>query len=154
LAEVVDLFPPHKLIVLVRDPRDVLASMKNVVTRKKANWDVQEEATRLFPYYHHIANFQQEGGQGCLFVRYEDLVVGETAALRDFLQQPVLQNIFRDNNAANVRDQIDDADPFFSELYLQPTTQKKIGSYRHALSKEEIRHIEAVYSGVIQHWRY
>lgn len=154
LAEVKDLFPPHKLIVLVRDPRDVLASMKNVIVRKQMKWDLQAEANQLFSYYHSIANLQQQEVQNCLFVRYEDIVAGTTAALQDFLQQPVLQNTSHNKDVNNVREQLDEADPFFSELYLQPTTSKKIGSYRDILSDDEVRHIEAVYSGVIKHWHY
>ena len=154
LDEMEVLFPRHKLIVLVRDPRDVLASMKNVTIKKQIQWDVKDAANQLFSYYFHIGNFQKLAVRNCLFVRYEDLVVGKIGALQVFLQQPVLQNAFSDNDIATVRDQLDAADPFFSDLYLQPTTKRKVGSYLEILSDDEVRHIEAVYSGVISHWQY
>jgi hypothetical protein len=154
LDEIKDLFPPYKMIVLVRDPRDVLASMKNVTHRKQKQWDLQDASIQLFSYYHKIGNYQQHADQDCITVRYEDLVVGKTATLQDFLHQPVLQNVFRDSNIAAVRDQLSTTDPFFSDLYLQPTTQKQVGSYREILSVDEVRHVESVYSGVIQRWGY
>lgn len=154
LDELKDIFPPYRLIVLVRDPRDVLASMKNVMYRKQKQWDVQDSSTQLFSYYHKIGDYQQRADQDCLIVRYEDMVAGKIAVLRDFLNQPVLQNLFRDSNIATVRDQLSTTDPFYSDLYLQPTTQKKVGSYKEILSADEVRHIEFVYSGVMQRWGY
>jgi hypothetical protein len=154
LVELKELLPKHKLIVLVRDPRDVLASMKNVSIKKNIQWNVQDSANQLFSYYYQIDRFQQQVPPDCIFLRYEDLVSGKVDSLQRFLQLPVLNNLFCKDQIANVLDQLDTADPFFSELYLQPTTKDKIGSYLQVLSIEEVRHVEMVYSGVIQQWGY
>lgn len=154
LDELRDLFPPFKLIVLVRDPRDVLASMKNVAARKQVPWDVQDAAARLFSYYYRIGNHQQQADRDAIFVRYEDLVAGGLVEVRAFLQQTVVRSASGESEMKAVGEQLSASDPFFSELYLQPTTQKKVGSYKEILSSEEIAHIEAVYSGVLERWAY
>lgn len=155
LTDLKDLLPPHKLVVLVRDPRDVLASMKNVTAKKQQKWDVQDAAEQLINYYYQIGNHQQRADKDCLFVRYEDIVAGEkTTMLQDFLQLPVMSAMSRNPGIAAMREQLNPSDPFYSELYLQPTTSEKIGSYAKILSRNEIRHIETTYSGVIRHWGY
>lgn len=154
LDEVKELFPPHKSIILVRDPRDVLASMKNVSVRKETPWDMEDAATKLFVYYYRIGKYLQQVDQDSIFVRYEDIVVGKTTILQEFLGQRVFHNQFSSNEIAAVRDQLDASDPFFSELYLQPTTQERVGSYKRILSDDEIKHVENVYSGVLQTWGY
>lgn len=154
LKEAKAVFPPHKLVLLMRDPRDVMASLKRVVHRKQVAWDMEAEATQLFDYYFHIGNYQQQADQDTLLVRYEDLVSGNVDALQQFLLRPVLQNEMKISEVAAMQNKIDKSDPFFSEMFLEPTTQSKIGSYREILSKKEIEHMEAVYAGVLQRWSY
>jgi len=154
LADLKDLLPPHKLIVLVRDPRDVLASMKNVTARKKLDWNVRETIDQLKSYYYPIADYQQRLGKDSIIIRYEDLVAGQTDALQDFLQLPILMNGFSDSAKAAMRNNLDSSDPFFSELYLQPTTSKKVGSFAGILNNKEIRDSESLLAGVMRLWRY
>jgi len=149
-----DLFPPHRLIVIVRDPRDVLASMKNVTAKKKQNWNVKEAAKEMLNYYNQIGSHQLRADKDSIFLRYEDLVVGQSIILQDFLQQKNENVAFAQADASNVRVSLDSSDPFFSELYLQPTTSEKIGTFNKILSGNEIYHIESVYSGVMQRWGY
>lgn len=149
-----DVLPPHKLIVLVRDPRDVLASMKNVTAKKKQKWNVKEAAKELANYYYQIEIHQQRADKGSIFLRYEDIVIGQTTILQDFLQQKNENVAFTQADASAMRDRLDVSDPFFSELYLQPTTSEKIGGYTNILSGNEIYYIESAYSGVMQRWGY
>jgi len=154
LMDVKELLPPHKLVILVRDPRDVLASMKKVTARKKQKWDVKAVAEELLNYYYQISNHRQRAEIDCLFVRYEDLVAGESAALYGFLHlQPAPVAPFGDS-VAEMRERMDSSDPFFSELYLQPTTSAKVGSYTTILTRKEIRHIETAYAAIIRQWNY
>lgn len=149
-----DLFPPHKLIVIVRDPRDVLASMKNVIAKKKQKWNVKEAAKELLNYYNQIGSHQQRADKDSIFLRYEDLVVGQTIILQDFLHQKNENVTFTQADASAVRVSLDSSDPFFSELYLQQTTSEKVGSFNKILSGNEIYYIESIYSGVMQRWGY
>lgn len=154
LEDIKDVLPSHKLIVLVRDPRDVLASMKNVAARKKQKWNMEMAANELLNYYNQIRNHQRCADKNSIFLRYEDIVVGKTTILQNFLQQKYEDVAFMQTDVISVGDQLDLSDPFFSELYLQPTTSKKIGSYTKILSGIEIGYIENVFSGVMQQWSY
>lgn len=156
LMDLKDLLPTHKLVVLVRDPRDVLASMKNVMAKKLQKWDISAATEELLNYYYQIGNHRQREGGGCIFVRYEDIVVGQSVALQDFLklQLPPATAVASGGEIATVRKRLDSSDPFFSELYLQPTTAAKVGSYAKVLTRKEIRHIETACAAIIRQWDY
>lgn len=154
LEDIKEVMPPHKLVVLIRDPRDVIASMKQVSARKKQKWNVRKEAHELLRYSNQIGSHHQRADKDNIFLRYEDIVVGQTSFLHDFLRQGSENMIFSQANVTTVSDKIDSSDPFFSKLYLQPTTSEKIGSYTKILSVIEIGYIEDVFSGVMQQWNY
>lgn len=149
-----DLLPPHKIIVLVRDPRDVLASMKNVTAKKKQKWNVREAAGELLNYYYQIENHQRRADKDTIFLRYEDIVVGQSTILQDFLQKNSMGIAFSSDNISAVQKGLDASDPFFSALYLQPTTSERVGSYTKILSGIEIGYVEYVFAGVMQRWDY
>lgn len=154
LIDLKKLLPIHKLVVLVRDPRDVIASMKNVTAKKQKKWDIMAAAEELLNYYYQIGNHRQRADVDCIFVRYEDLVAGENSELYVFLHLSPARAAPVDDSMTSVRERLDSADPFFSELYLQPTTSEKVGSYKITLSRKEIRHIETVYAAIIRQWGY
>ena len=149
-----DIFPPHKLVVIVRDPRDVLASMKNVFARKGQKWKVRASASELLTYFSLIEDYQRRADKDCIFVRYEDLVAGKTTKLQDFLQKKIDNVAVSQIDVSTLKKQIDSSDPYYSELYLQPTTKEKIGSYAKILSTVEIAYIEDVFAGEMEHWGY
>ncbi len=156
LMDLKDLLPPHKLVVLVRDPRDVIASMKNVMAKKQQEWDIVIATEYLLNYYYQIDNHRQRGEKDCIFVRYEDVVVGQSVALQDFLklELPLVTTACSSDEIAIVRERLDSSDPFFSELYLQPTTAAKVGNYAKTLTGKEIRHIETACAAIIRQWDY
>lgn len=154
LVDLKDLLPPHKLVVLVRDPRDVLASMKNVVAKKQDKWDLLASTEAMLIYYYQIGNHRQRAEKDCIFVRYEDLVAGQSVALQDFLQLPLATDVDSCDGIATARGRLDTTDPFFSELYLQPTTAAKVGSYVNTLTRKEIRYIETAFAAIIRQWDY
>jgi Sulfotransferase family len=154
LEDIKDLIPSHKLIVLVRDPRDVLASMKSVSLRKNQVWDVQDASKWLYLYYSKIDEHVLRSDKNCLFLRYEDIVVEGVETLKKFLRTS-----FTGGDAIDVAEEtsplcFEESDPFFSDFYLQPTTSTRIGSYSQALSKMEIFCAECLFSGVMQRWGY
>jgi hypothetical protein len=154
LMDLEDLLPPHKLVVLVRDPRDILASMKSVMAKKQQPWDVSAATEELLNYYYQISNHRQHAEKDCIFVRYEDMVVGQNEALLNFLQLPSTTAPASSDEIAAMRDRLDLSDPFFSDLYLQPTTTAKVGHYAHTLTKKEIRYIETNCAAIIRQWDY
>ena len=153
LEDIGDVLPDHRLVCIVRDPRDVIASVKNVSARKKEPWDVNVACTWIYSYYDGIRKHRARGSRTALFVRYEDLVGGTLDQVRAFLGQATEAEAARANGGA-VEAWLDPSDPFFSELHLKPTTQQKVGSYKTILTKREVETVEAVFAGVMQDWRY
>ncbi len=154
LKDLNEILPTHKLVVLVRDPRDVIASMKSVTLKKNQTWNVKIAASDLLNYYYQIENHHQRGDTNCIFVRYEDLVLEEMANLFGFLHLQVPLVSAANAALTGVREQLDPTDPFFSEFYLRPTTAERVGSYASVLTRSEIRHIEKTYSVIIRRWNY
>lgn len=155
LPDLKALLPPHKLVALVRDPRDVVASMKNVTIRKRERWNLIKTTEELMNYYARIISYQQRNDEDFLVVRYEDLVTGNSAfLLEEFLELPFASSDIQKFKVATIQEHLDPSDPFFSELYLQPTTLEKVGSYTEILTRKEIQHIEGVYSSILRQWNY
>lgn len=153
LQDLAEILPPHQLICIVRDPRDVIASVRKVSDRKQEKWDVAKACTWIFPYFANIQKHRKKGGAKTLFVRYEDLVGGQIDKVRTFLGQPDrIDPAAADPKAIAAR--LDPSDPFFSALYLQPTTQDMVGSYAKTLTRADIDHVQNVFSGVMAAWGY
>lgn len=154
LTALSDVMPKHRLIVLMRDPRDVIASMKRVSERKQEAWDLRNSMNFIYRYYHVIRLYAANAGKNARIVRYEDLVRTGIEDLRSFLKLPLPAQGEQKSVTADVATKLDRSDPFFSELYLKPTTTDAVGAYRATLDRDEIAHIEEVFSGVMQHWGY
>lgn len=151
LDDLVDILPDHRLICIVRDPRDVIASVKNVAKRKQEAWDLEKTAAWIYSYYSGLQKHRPNAGSNTLFVRNEDLVAGQLPRVRDFLGQSA-EDVLEDPEAIKAR--LDPSDPFFSDLYLKPTTKQKVGSYVKDLTKDEIAYIDKIFAGVMKAWRY
>jgi hypothetical protein len=156
LSAIVDLMPKHDLVLLVRDPRDVVASVKTVRQRQHAVWEIQKSVEWIYSYYHAIALHLERQDKNLHFVRYEDLV-SDHHVLQRLMQKldigrtlPIGGAIMTDNTQFN----LDHTDPFHSDLYLEPTTKSRIGSFATILNKEEIALVEKVFSGVMITWDY
>jgi len=154
LDDLDDLLPAHKLVCLVRDPRDVIASMKKVALRKAEVWDARKTSEWVFRYYWGIQNFAQNAGPNAVFVRYEDAVAGGLDGVRDFLGQDRAPFVATQGDYASVKSSLDRKDPFFSDLYLKPTSQEAVGSYKRLLVSAEIKVIEHMYSSLMAKWGY
>lgn len=155
LSSLDDVMPAHQLVVLMRDPRDVIASIKRVGQRKGEVWDIRKSTELIYGYYHVINLYRQKvGKKKARIVRYEDLVKDKLNDLRDSLKLPRPAEGADESVAANVESRLSKSDPFFSELYLKPTTTDAVGSYAATLEKDEAAHIEHIFAGVMKDWGY
>ncbi|MBX3678151.1 MAG: sulfotransferase [Rhodocyclaceae bacterium] len=153
LEDLGEVLPPHRLIVLVRNPLDVIASMKAVTGRRKEKWRINSVASELLQYYLQINRHAARPDSGCLFLRYEDVVTGNRHALSGILEGIGLADHIVIDTAA-VAAKLDASDPFFSEHYLRATTSERIGAYRKTLSLFEIVLIETMYADIMLDWNY
>jgi len=154
VGDLEDILPAHRLVCIVRDPRDVIASVKKVAARKQQPWDIEQAITWIYPYYGSLMSHQRRKPKHTIFVRYEDLVIGGLGPIRTFLGHETVQGDQEAHDASALHTHIDRSDPFFSDLYLKPTTSETIGSFTTLLDEAEIRRIEQVYSGVLSRWGY
>lgn len=149
------VLPPHKLVIIVRDPRDVLASMKEVAGRRVEPWEIHEASQTIANYYYSIGNFFGGKQPNAILVRYEELVTdpSKMASLIEFAGgHPGHQRSM--SSEVEVVKAIAATDPFFSDLYLRPTTAARIGNFRSILSRREIDFFESSYFGIMREWNY
>jgi hypothetical protein len=153
LDDLGDVLPPHRLIVLMRNPLDVIASMKVVTGRRKEKWRINSVASELLQYYLQINRHAARSDSGCLFLRYEDVVTGNRHVLSGILEGIGLTGHVA-TDTATIAAKLDASDPFFSEHYLRATTSERIGAYRKTLSLFEIVLIETMYANIMRDWNY
>lgn len=149
------VLPLHKVVIIVRDPRDVLASMKDVAGRRDEQWNIHIASQAIANYYYQIGNFFSNTQPNAILVRYEDIVTDPSimAGLIKFAGgHPGHQRSM--NSEAEMAKSMDSTDPFFSDLYSRPTTAERIGSYRNILSRGEITFFESSYLGIMRQWNY
>lgn len=149
------VLPPHKIVIIVRDPRDVLASMKEVAGRRDERWDIHNASKNIANYYYQIGNFFDNPQPNAALVRYEDIVT-DPSGMADLIKfaggHPSHQCSM--SSEAEVVKAMTSTDPFFSDLYLRPTTTEKIGNYQNILSRGEITFFESSHLGMMRKWSY
>ncbi|HUE98856.1 MAG TPA: sulfotransferase, partial [Anaerolineales bacterium] len=143
----------YKVVFCVRDPRDTIASMFNVLKKKNSEEDADalfgEAIDFIWPFYRIIYQLDEKAADidrdKLIFVKYEDLVTGnpETVqALERFLGTAI--DLHSPNE--NIQDRLDETSPFFSENYGKPVTTRPVGKYRDSLTFDQTVRIEHVFS--------
>ena len=145
--------PTYKVVFCLRDPRDVVSSMFQVLKKESGQLDdaaLFDQAIRfIFPFYqviHHIDNTTGYIDRDkIIFVKYEDLVNGDQESIKnleDFLGFTL--------NSQNAREylnrKLDKTSSFYSENYEKDITTQSVGRYRNSLTDEQIVRIEHVFS--------
>ncbi|MBT4426023.1 MAG: sulfotransferase [Rhodospirillaceae bacterium] len=166
--EIFELAPDSRFIVIVRDPRDVIASMLTVgerlaqqgVESKFAKRDVAELVNVYKSFYAPCMNYRSEDfRQQILLLRYEQLVTEPLVAfdkLRDFtglklenadpskgwkLEGATPSDKAQESPASDTKlAPVDDA--WGTSLHGNALSPESIGRYQQVLSAEEIQTIE------------
>jgi len=150
--ELAELRPNVQFVIVLRDPRDVVASMKVVAERAIAAGEpvpmpemadgAAGMATLFLRYYANVIRspLVREPDR-LMFVRYEDIVTDTTTAVAKLSLWTGL-NIRPDavGNASGG----DDGSVFGARLYGKPISNDAIGSYRERLDAAEIAAVESV----------
>ena len=150
LSSLREIFPEAKIVAIVRDPRDVMASLKEVWRRSAGEWDIGVRVRAAYHDYAGIAEFADRGDPRAIFVRYED-IARRDAAIIDEIERFVGYPVSWD---AKEPWTIDRRDPFYVPTYGEPVTTTRIGRSREILSEAEIEMVATVFGGARQRWGY
>jgi hypothetical protein len=141
-----DWFPDATVIHVVRDPRDVVASLR------KVPWGRNSVAAnaRLWIDLTQAAERSAERS-GFVSLRYEDLVSHPGNTLRSLclaLGEPYVPELLSD------RSQETPDRPWFSRAYEQPISRSRVGSWRGDLSRGQVRIVEWIAGSLMEKHGY
>lgn len=161
--ELSNQFQNFKFLVIVRDPRDVIASVIEVAERHIKNGiaspqteliNIKNHCENYISYYADILNNRDSFQNKLIFVKYEDFMsnpdqeiqrIGKFSGTRydttravEFLPEHALSPNF--NKEEREKDPFSGA--FWSDSYTQPISTNRIGRYKELLNAEQIEEIE------------
>jgi hypothetical protein len=169
------LAPETKFLVIVRDPRDVIASIKNVNARhrKTGTWSphgtlstMEQFCDYYASYYNSVFAQRADFASKLMFVRYEDVVSQPVKtfahisafsgasyaddAMTKFTDEHAKANNFRKD--LRLKDPLSSA--YWSEMYTKDLSTERIGSYAKTLDADEVREIQTRLAGFGKSFRY
>lgn len=173
--EIAAMFPGMKFLAIVRDPRDVIASMKDVTVKHRESGIVspQSQVTTVEGYCRQYASYYERILQApkwlnerLTYVRYEDAMKNPRAlatSVSDFVgasYMPEEVGRFTEQHAesANFRKELRLKDSlsgaFWSDLYIKDFSTEQIGRYLEKLDKDEIALIERFLRPIGERFQY
>jgi hypothetical protein len=152
LVQAQDLLPRGThFIVTVRNPLAVIASMKQVATKRGDAWNIKVTVDEIFNFYFHLSCAREKIQPEYIhFVRYEDLVLRNWKELEAFLGFPVSGEFI----ATKHERRFNREDPFYSPLYEGPLSSERIDAWQDCLSDSEISYVRDIFGGVMTYWQY
>lgn len=156
-----------KLVISIRDPRDIVASQLDVAVKDRAisagqhtGADIQRLSKQIMSSYESSLKLAPDGNDRLRFVRYEDLV----ASPRDVVGQLAAWSgldlsEFNPNNAWARSLRNFDADraagsSYVTELFGKGVSDQRTGRFRQRLRTADIRLIEAICEPIMSAFRY
>ena len=164
-----------KFLVIVRDPRDVIASIKAVNVKHKADnvssphshFKTMAEYCSFYSGYYKLVIEQRAAFKNDLmFVRYEDIVrdpVNSFARVSSFCGavyegDEMIKFDPSHAKALNLTPELRLKDPlsgaFWSDLYTKELSPDSIGKHKKMLTAGEIKEIEVLLSGMGKTFEY
>jgi len=156
-------FRNFRFVVIVRDPRDVIASIMEVAERHRKNkvaspqtdlTDIKQHCDSYISYYAEIINKYESFAGKLIFVKYEDFMnnpgkelsrISQFAGPRYDVARAV-EFLPEHASAANFNKDVREKDPFsgafWSDAYTQPINTSRIGRYSEILNKAQVEEIE------------
>jgi hypothetical protein len=129
-----DWFPDATVVHVVRDPRDVVASLRNV------SWGRSSTAANARLWVGLVRAAESAAGRsGFLTLRYEDLVSDPERSLRSLCR--VLEERYHPEMLSDPSHETPDR-PWFNRAYQQPISRSRVGSWHGDLSEGQVRIVE------------
>lgn len=146
LSEVIEelelLFPDHLHYAVIREPLDVVASLKRVHMRKGLDWTVESAFRMVRDGKYGILRAYERSTEYTKFIFYESIVSQSEFPLAQLgLETPTGRRKARSRVSNDIKQKLDSSDPFFSELYFRPTTSERIGAWKAELTTHEAHQV-------------
>ncbi|NEQ41513.1 MAG: sulfotransferase [Okeania sp. SIO3I5] len=159
--EIYELVEDVKFILIIRDPRDTIASLINVGNKMASLGETthltpmftERKLSEFLEFYRRayapswncqLVSFQTK----VAYIKYEHLVLNPTVAiqqLQDFTGLNLSNSIKNDKwqrSQVNYTQLSDAEKPWYSELYGKGISPTSVGRYRQVLRQEEINFIQ------------
>ena len=169
------MFPSISFLAIVRDPRDVIASMKDVAAKHKADGisspqsrvnSIEGYCKQYLSYYERILQPPEWLDARLTFTRYEDVMKNpqslaeQATSLVGASYEPQEVGRFTEEhaNSANfdkekrLKDSLSGA--FWSDLYTKDFSTEQIGRYATTLDQGEITSIERLLAPIGKRFGY
>ncbi len=164
-VELYSIFPNFKFIVIIRDPRDVVASMIKVKNKHEENSIISPQTesktikghcSAYLNYYVNLLKYSEQMKSRLLFIKYEDFVTDpatELSKVSEFtgaIYDPSIATEFLPEHASSPNfikeDRLKDnfSGAFWSDDYQKSITSKNIGQYKNVLTSSEINETESL----------
>jgi hypothetical protein len=162
-SELAANFHQFKFVVIVRDPRDVIASMikvgarhheSKILTPQSEVKTIEQHCDNYFTYYRDVFQNYSFLKDRLIFVKYENFMqnpaveLARVSALTGAVYQvdKAVQFLPEHAAAANFNPAIRKEDAFsgafWSDAYTQPLTSDRIGSFKSVLDSRQIDAIQ------------
>lgn len=173
--EIGAMFPQIRFLAIVRDPRDVIASMKDVAAKHRKDGVVspQSRLTRIEDYCRQYASYYdrllrqpERLGRRLSFLRYEDAMRDPRQAIQGagavagavYVADEISQFSEEHATSANFRKDVRLKDSlsgaFWSDLYTQDLSSEQIGRHTKSLDAAEIADIERLLAPIGRRFEY
>lgn len=167
--ELFELFPQAKFLIILRDLRDIAASMLSVGKKMKAlggqhlfvDGDLHKIALQIQGYYQAILAYGDQNPAfrpSCRFIRYEDLVQKPQQQLQAIQGFAGLQRTdFTSDYAFPGREQENQEaalSVWQTKLNQQAPSDSSVGRYKTFFSAQEIRILEQVGQPYLERFQY
>jgi hypothetical protein len=139
-----ELFPDKtKFIAIIRDPRDVVASLKRVRQRSASYHGIRRLCKEVVPFYDEIARGD------LLTVKYEEVVQWEQETVSKIERFAGLTA-----SSKGYQIQTENSHPWFSPKYGKPVSDERVSSYSESLNALETAVVEYRFREHMKHWGY
>ena len=160
------LFPEIKVVIMVRDPRDIITSLINVSKKQEEN-NLKPQYPRNMKILSSFVNknyknfFNSANSEfvkkNTFVVKYEDFVFNHKKILNDIMKKFGFNFSYKDkhnywNNSLNIFSE--KQNPFHSNLWNKPISPSKIQSYKNFLNKNEIIEVNKYCKKIINFFNY
>ena len=140
-----ELFPHDRMIIIIRDPRDVVSSMLTVLRRTNPSADVNQAIDVVAPHFFQIEK-DVETANNIVVVRYEDVALGRQDVLT-FVRSFTGVNLSTNYESAY---EFDRNDSFITRLFGKPVSDERIGAHKALLNESELNKVCEIFCGIIE----